>query len=69
MTSIWMSTWGSDAVDLDDVDDDIAEKIQKNLDKYGLDWEKLPEKKQRQIVEGSKELDRQVRQRLGQRLS
>lgn len=54
---------------LDDVDDDIAEKIQENLDKFGLDWDSLPEKKQEQIVEGSKELDTQIRQRLGKRLT
>lgn len=55
-------------MDLEEVDDDISDKIQENLDKFGLDWNQLPEKKQRQIVEGSKELDSRVRQRLGKRL-
>lgn len=55
-------------MDLEEVDDDIADKIQENLDKFGLDWNKLPEKKQEQIVQGSKELDSRVRQRLGKRL-
>jgi len=55
-------------MNLDEVDDDISEKIRENLDKFGLDWDKLPEKKQKQIVEGSKELDSRVRQRLGKRL-
>jgi len=56
-------------MDLDEVDDGIAEKIRKNLDKYGIEWEKLSEEKQEKIVEGSKKVDRKVRQGLGQRLS
>lgn len=56
-------------IDLDEVEDGIAEKIRKNLDKYGIEWEKLSEAKQEKIVEGSKKVDRKVRQGLGQRLS
>ena len=56
-------------MNLEEVDDDIAEKIEENLDKFGLDWSNIPEKKQKQIVEGSKEVDKKVRRGLGQRLT
>jgi len=55
-------------VDLDEVEDGIAEKIRKNLDKYGIEWEKLSEEKQERIVEGSKKVDRKVRQDFHEKL-
>jgi len=57
-------------MDLEDIEDkSIREKIKKNLKRHNLDWDKLPEKKQEQIVEGSKEVDKKVRRGLGQRLT
>jgi len=57
-------------MDLEDIEDEsIREKIMKNLERHNLDWDKLPEKKQEQIVEGSKEVDKKVRRGLGQRLT
>lgn len=49
-------------------DESLREKIRDQLqEKAGLEWEDLPEEKQKELAAGSKVLDRRIRDRLGAR--